>query len=211
MGHQRLPGESWPTPRNNGVARRGPALRDAGPGMRTRHRRGGAQSLALVPQSPPLERCSPPLRSWQARATRHSPSDVHHARLHPYLIFRAAVSRFSGFSLVKTKEYSHSKCSEAWHVPDSGMKQVLTFRVSRPAIEWLRALPLPRVLTAASKCLDGGAAQTRPGLHSDHAVARDLAISDVARTPPRTRDTRRQVHPLGKRAALQQRRPNWKP
>jgi len=36
---------------------------------------------------------------------------------HYYLKFREAVSRVSGFSLVKTKEYSHSKCSEPWHTP----------------------------------------------------------------------------------------------
>jgi len=98
---------------------------------------------------------------------------------HPNLVFRAAVSLFSGFSLVNTKQYAHSKCSEPWHVPDSGVKQVLTFRVSRPAIKWLRALPVPRVLTATSQFLDGGAAQTRPGLRSKPAVARDMAISDI--------------------------------
>jgi len=39
------------------------------------------------------------------------------AALHPCLKFREAVSHVSGFSLVNTKEYSHSKCSEPWPTP----------------------------------------------------------------------------------------------
>jgi len=85
-------------------------------------------------------------------------------RRHPCLRFREAVSWASGLSLVNTKDYSHSKCSEPWHTPDSGVKQVLTLRIARPAFEWLRALSVPRFLTASLKCLDGGAAQTRSGL-----------------------------------------------